>query len=278
MHDALAHAAGKLRRIAALEAPQARPCRNQPPGPGEPLGFRCWPMPTSSSGKATLSMHRCATERWTPPGTPCRLQGAGRRNDFARDGDAGRLIVAVCSPPMRLNRVDLPQPDGPITDNELAGRNGKRHMLDCRHHAVGRDEPGLDDVVDLENGSVLRQLADARATVCGRPASARVLLIARCRAMAPAVDWRACGVRSPRSTTATWPSSTEAIAWPSTCPSIVGAVVHRGRIRCAPWARAMAAMSICGIGDALADPLVLDRSVAHAVRRAPDGPHRCRTS
>ena len=70
---------------------------------------------------------------------------------------------------MMLNSVDLPQPDGPITREELAGLHRQRHIVDGGEHAVRRLEL-LDDAVDGENRlrrSALR--ARRRVRTASRP-------------------------------------------------------------------------------------------------------------
>ena len=171
---------------------------------------------------------------------------------------------------MMLNRVDLPQPDGPITARNSPGATVERDVVDRGQHAVRRLE-ALDDVVDHQDrlrGATLtpalsrasrsgrrstvrpresgdpgrvaadsqrRPLIPARAGVNGSMRRLAVHALSRrdrpCRGHRRA--WPGCSRDDRTSTTATPPPSTAAIASANAAPSS-RALRRPGRSRARP--------------------------------------------
>ncbi len=114
-------------------------------------------MPTISSGKATLSItvrQGKVDSSWNT--MPIDLCGP----EMVSPATLTTPSWSLSSPPMTLNRVDLPQPDGPITERNSPGLTLKRDVVDRGERTVRRLE-ALDDVVHHEDGVVAPPAAAA---------------------------------------------------------------------------------------------------------------------
>ena len=78
---------------------------------------------------------------------------------LARDADA-RPRSWLSRPPMTLNKVDLPQPDGPITDKEFARLHVERDVVD-------RDDGAFRPCRSVRTMSSTTRMASVRARAAG---------------------------------------------------------------------------------------------------------------
>ena len=177
---------------------------------------------------------RCARGSRTPPGTPCRPPGAG-------PVIGGTLhqrrwpLVAASSPPMMLNRVDLPQPDGPMTETNSPGATSNETSSTATTPSA-----------TLPKRLVTRSTASTggtAATAAGRSAVAAALT---CRAGSARRPWRGCSPAPPAHRSRP-PHRPRPRRWPRrTRPAVRRHVVHRAEARSAPCARASPARSSSG--------------------------------
>ena len=130
--DALAHAAGQLRRLGLLEALEA----DQLDQVGDVvLVDRARRRPRTAAGCWTA---RCATAAAPSPGTRCRAR-APRAAPRALARRPRRAARSGCSRPARIRRiVDLPQPDGPSSDEEAALVGVQVDVVEGGDRACGR--------------------------------------------------------------------------------------------------------------------------------------------
>ena len=185
------------------------------------------------------------------------IEACGPLHGLARDGDAA--LVAVEQSADDVEQRGLAAAGRADHREEFARRDVERDVIDRGEHAFRRLEP-LDDVVDDEQRRGGRRARAQR--VWSRRATAITAFLSRVRDIAARHGGRVArldahiddrdpaAVRPPR-----WPSANVG--------SSSADVVDRPEAERALRARQRRDVDV-GIADALADPLVLDRPVAHA--------------
>ena len=131
----LAHAAGQLARAAARRSRRGRPARATRRRRG---AARRAATPCSASGSSTLRRavrHGSSASSWKT-----RARSASRPPTASRRRRRSARPAAGSRPARARSRVDLPQPEGPSDDQDLAGRHVEVDALDDRLAGVAQRE------------------------------------------------------------------------------------------------------------------------------------------